>query len=137
MKPCPYSREQEDIQNRLRDDAAETRTRIMGGAGITGDLIRARTAEKDFARTDATLRGQTLQSLGQEAKIYAADANDVLSTPAKRKIAQGNLDDTMKEMKRIRGGGVAEPTGETVEQKRARINPKATAYYTKHQMVGR
>ena len=60
----------EAVQNRLRNDAAETRTQIMAGAHITGDVIRARTAEKDFARTDATLRGQTLQSLGQEAKIY-------------------------------------------------------------------
>jgi hypothetical protein len=32
--------------------------------------------------------------------------------------------------------GASESTGETTEQKRARINPKATAYFTKDQMVG-
>jgi hypothetical protein len=99
----------EAVQNRLRDDAAERRTKIMAGASITGDVIRSQTAEKDGSRSEATVRGQTLQSLGQEAKIYAADASDVLSTPAARKIAQGNLDATMKEMKRVRAGGVAEP----------------------------
>ena len=99
----------EAVQNRLRDDAAERRTKIMAGASITGDVIRSQTAEKDGSRSEATVRGQTLQSLGQEAKIYAADASDVLSTPAARKTAQGNLDATMKEMKRVRAGGVTEP----------------------------
>jgi hypothetical protein len=99
----------EAIENKLKEAAALQRTKIIAGASITGDVIRSQTAEKDGSRSEATVRGQTLQSLGQEAKIYAADASDVLSTPTARKIAQSNLDATMKEMKRVRAGGVAEP----------------------------
>jgi len=99
----------EAVQNRLQEDAAERRAKIMAGASITGDVIRANSTDKELARTDATIRGQDLQVLGQQAKIYAAQASDMTTDESVRKIAKQNLQDTMKNIERIRSARAVAP----------------------------
>ena len=99
----------EAVENRLEEANDLKRTQIMAGASITGDVIRANSTEKELARTDATVRGQDLQSLGQQAKIYAADANDLTASESDRKIAKQKLQEIMKTMDRVRSGRAVAP----------------------------
>jgi len=99
----------EAVENRLKEEGALKRAKIMAGASITGDVIRANSTEKELARTDATVRGQDLQSLGQQAKIYAADANDLTASESDRKIAKQKLQEIMKTMDRVRSGRAVAP----------------------------
>jgi hypothetical protein len=99
----------EAVQNRLKEEGALKRAKIMAGASITGDVIRANSTEKELARTDATVRGQDLQALGQRAKIYAAEANDLTVDESRRKIAKQNLEKVMKDMDSITSGRAVAP----------------------------
>jgi hypothetical protein len=99
----------EAVENRLKEEGALKRAKIMAGASITGDVIRANSTEKELARTDATVRGQDLQALGQRAKIYAAEANDLTVDESRRKIAKQNLEKVMKDMDSITSGRAVAP----------------------------
>ena len=99
----------EATENKLDRENKTRNTQIATQGGITEGVIRAQAADREGVRTDATVRGQDLQSLGQQAKIYAADANDLTANESDRKIAKQNLLRIMKEMDRVRAGGVATP----------------------------
>lgn len=132
----------EAVQNRLRDKSQER----IAGLGIQGReriaMLYGDDSEGRYA--NQTTRGERMVNMqlnADKVKLKSLDAElgdaqlvSPKSVPAimkKRDAILQHMDDILKN-----SVGASESTGETDEQKRARINPKATAYFTRDQMVG-
>jgi hypothetical protein len=132
----------EAIQNRLRDESQEriARLGIQGRERIAmlyGDDFEGRYANQTTRgerMVNMQLNAKKVQLKSLDSKIDNATTMAPKSVPA-LEIERNNLIKEMNDLVK-NSVGASESTGETTEQKRARINPKATAYFTKDQMVG-
>jgi hypothetical protein len=132
----------EAVQNRLRDESQEriARLGIQGRERIAmlyGDDSEGRYANQTTRaerNTNMQLNAKKVQLKSLDSKIDNATTMAPKNVPA-LEIERNNL---IREMNDLVKNSTysSESTGETDEQKRARINPKATAYFTRDQMVG-
>jgi hypothetical protein len=132
----------EAIQNRLQNESQEriARLGIQGEERIAmlygddSDWRYANQTTRAERNTNMQLNAKKVQLKSLDSKIDNATTMAPKNVPA-LEIERNNLIREMNDLVK-NSTSSSESTGETDEQKRARINPKATAYYTKDQMVG-